>query len=103
MILVVGGTGDLGGRVVGRLIERGDDVRCLVRPESDHQRLQAAVGANNGTHKFSHKSVNTIESGRKKQNSSKATKMHFNGFCNNFLQCIFSYYISKKSICNYKR
>ena len=32
MILVVGGTGDLGGRVVRRLRERGGPVRCLVRP-----------------------------------------------------------------------
>src|SRR5680860_629775 len=32
MILVVGGTGDLGGRVVRILSEQGHRVRCLVRP-----------------------------------------------------------------------
>ena len=40
MILVVGGTGDLGGRVVARLRERGQDVRCLVRAQSSTAELQ---------------------------------------------------------------
>jgi len=31
MLLVVGGTGELGGRVVRLLVDRGVDVRCLVR------------------------------------------------------------------------
>ncbi|MGW5194820.1 SDR family oxidoreductase [Kribbella sp. NPDC004138] len=31
MMLVVGGTGELGGQVVRELVERGVDVRCLVR------------------------------------------------------------------------
>jgi uncharacterized protein YbjT (DUF2867 family) len=35
MILVVGGTGELGGQVVRLLCERGQEVRCLVRPETD--------------------------------------------------------------------
>ncbi|MDX6371469.1 MAG: hypothetical protein QOD98_457 [Nocardioidaceae bacterium] len=35
MILVAGGTGDLGGRVVRRLIGAGSEVRCLVRPGTD--------------------------------------------------------------------
>jgi uncharacterized protein YbjT (DUF2867 family) len=35
MILVVGGTGDLGRRVVRRLSARGAPVRCLVRPSTD--------------------------------------------------------------------
>ena len=35
MILVVGGTGDLGGRVARILSEQGHGVRCLVRPASD--------------------------------------------------------------------
>ena len=44
MILVVGSTGDLGGRVVRRLCERGDEVRCLVRPRTDDGDL-SALGA----------------------------------------------------------
>jgi len=44
VILVVGSTGDLGGRVVRRLRERGDEVRCLVRPRTDHGDL-SALGA----------------------------------------------------------
>jgi uncharacterized protein YbjT (DUF2867 family) len=44
MILVVGGTGDLGGRVVRRLLAAGRQVRCLVRPGSDASALRA-VGA----------------------------------------------------------
>jgi uncharacterized protein YbjT (DUF2867 family) len=35
MILVVGGTGELGGRVVRLLREQGHEVRCLVRPETE--------------------------------------------------------------------
>lgn len=44
MLLVVGGTGELGGRVVRLLLGQGNDVRCLVRPESDGERL-ADLGA----------------------------------------------------------
>jgi len=40
MILVVGGTGELGGRVVRLLRERGQGVRCLVRPGSDDAQLR---------------------------------------------------------------
>src|SRR5688572_5148496 len=40
MILVVGGTGDLGGRVVRRLAAEGHEVRCLVRPSSDDSALR---------------------------------------------------------------
>jgi uncharacterized protein YbjT (DUF2867 family) len=42
MILVVGGTGELGGRVVRLLLERGLGVRCLVRPASDATGLEKA-------------------------------------------------------------
>jgi len=44
MILVVGGTGDLGGRVVRLLREGGHEVRCLVRPGTDDSEL-LALGA----------------------------------------------------------
>lgn len=40
MILVVGGTGDLGGRVVRLLRDQGNEVRCLVRPGSDDAELR---------------------------------------------------------------
>jgi uncharacterized protein YbjT (DUF2867 family) len=40
MILVVGGTGDLGGRVVRLLHERGEDLRCLVRARTDDAPLR---------------------------------------------------------------
>lgn len=39
-VLVVGGTGDLGGRVVDQLLARGKRVRALVRPGSDAARLE---------------------------------------------------------------
>lgn len=42
MILVVGGTGSLGGRVARGLIEDGERVRAMVRPESDYQPLVEA-------------------------------------------------------------
>lgn len=41
MILVVGATGDLGGRVVRRLRDQGHDVRSLVRSASDDSELRA--------------------------------------------------------------
>lgn len=44
MILVVGATGQLGGDIARRLLERGDEVRILVRPGSDYQPL-VALGA----------------------------------------------------------
>ena len=44
MILVVGATGDLGGRVVRLLRAAGVDVRCLVRPGSDADALRE-IGA----------------------------------------------------------
>ena len=40
MILVVGSTGDLGGRVVQQLRNRGHEVRCLVRPQTDDAGLR---------------------------------------------------------------
>jgi uncharacterized protein YbjT (DUF2867 family) len=40
MILIVGGTGDLGGRVARILSEQGHGVRCLVRPTSDDALLR---------------------------------------------------------------
>jgi uncharacterized protein YbjT (DUF2867 family) len=41
-VLVVGGTGMLGGQVVTELLNRGKQVRALVRPGSDASRLEAA-------------------------------------------------------------
>ncbi len=40
-VLVVGGTGNLGGKVVDQLLERGKPVRALVRPSTDASRLEA--------------------------------------------------------------
>lgn len=40
MILVVGGTGQLGGRVVSLLRQHGQTVRCLVRPGTDDGQLR---------------------------------------------------------------
>jgi uncharacterized protein YbjT (DUF2867 family) len=40
MLLVVGGTGELGGRVVRLLVDHGLDVRCLVRAGSDPAGLE---------------------------------------------------------------
>ncbi|MFW5469716.1 SDR family oxidoreductase [Knoellia sp. CPCC 206435] len=42
MILVVGGTGDLGSRIVHHLVDDGQAVRCLVRPGSNGAALSAA-------------------------------------------------------------
>ncbi|TCO48342.1 uncharacterized protein YbjT (DUF2867 family) [Kribbella antiqua] len=44
MLLAVGGTGELGGRVVRLLLADGHDVRCLVRPGTDGDRL-SGLGA----------------------------------------------------------
>lgn len=44
MILVMGGTGDLGGRIVRRLVDDGPPVRCVVRAGSDGSGLRA-IGA----------------------------------------------------------
>jgi uncharacterized protein YbjT (DUF2867 family) len=41
-VLVVGGTGMLGGQVVDELLARGKRVRALVRPTSDAKRLEAS-------------------------------------------------------------
>src|SRR5690349_13018265 len=44
MILVVGGTGDLGSRIVRRLREEQDEpVRCLVRAGADRSKLDDLV------------------------------------------------------------
>ena len=40
MILVVGGSGDLGSRIVRRLREDGQEVRCLIRPGSESGALR---------------------------------------------------------------
>ncbi|UUL77539.1 NAD(P)H-binding protein [Pseudarthrobacter sp. Fe7] len=44
MILLVGATGDLGGRIAKRLCAAGQEVRCLVRPATDDSPLRA-IGA----------------------------------------------------------
>ena len=41
IILVVGGTGDLGSRVVRLLGEQGHDVRCMIREASSETDLRA--------------------------------------------------------------
>jgi uncharacterized protein YbjT (DUF2867 family) len=40
-VLVVGATGSLGGKVVDELLERGKNVRALVRPTTDASRLES--------------------------------------------------------------
>jgi uncharacterized protein YbjT (DUF2867 family) len=40
MIMVVGGSGELGARVVRLLVEHGHEVRCLVRPKTDDAALR---------------------------------------------------------------
>ncbi|WP_327581533.1 SDR family oxidoreductase [Nonomuraea sp. NBC_00507] len=40
-VLVVGATGSLGGKVVDELLKRGKNVRALVRPASDADRLES--------------------------------------------------------------
>jgi long-chain acyl-CoA synthetase len=42
-VLVTGATGFLGGYVVGRLLEAGDEVVCLVRGDDPRERLEAAL------------------------------------------------------------
>ena len=42
MILVVGGTGDLGGRVVRQLLDHGQQMRALVRPGTSAAELESA-------------------------------------------------------------
>jgi uncharacterized protein YbjT (DUF2867 family) len=42
VILVVGATGMLGGAIVRRLLERGEDVRALVRNPADEEKLREA-------------------------------------------------------------
>lgn len=39
-ILVAGGTGNLGGRIVRDLIKRGAQVRAIVRPETDSEKVE---------------------------------------------------------------
>ena len=40
MIFVGGATGDLGGRIVRHLVERGQQVRALVRPATDASQVE---------------------------------------------------------------
>ena len=39
-IVLAGGTGDLGGRIINALLERGADVRALVRPSTDNEKIE---------------------------------------------------------------
>jgi hypothetical protein len=43
-ILVAGGTGNLGGRIIRDLIKRGAAVRAIVRPESDPEKTETLKG-----------------------------------------------------------
>jgi uncharacterized protein YbjT (DUF2867 family) len=43
-VVVIGGTGMLGGQVVTALLSRGKRVRALVRPKSDAARLARSYG-----------------------------------------------------------
>ena len=45
IILVAGATGDLGGRIVHALLERGAVVRALVRPASDSEKVEKLAKA----------------------------------------------------------
>ena len=45
MILVVGATGELGGLISQRLLEKGQEVRVLVRRPSPHEHLATAGAA----------------------------------------------------------
>ena len=40
IILVAGGTGNLGGRVINALLERGAEVRVVIRPGSDINKIK---------------------------------------------------------------
>jgi uncharacterized protein YbjT (DUF2867 family) len=42
MILLVGATGSMGGMITRQLLEQGQDVRVLVRPQSNYQSIVAA-------------------------------------------------------------
>jgi nucleoside-diphosphate-sugar epimerase len=45
-VLLTGGTGFLGGRVLSALLAKGDHVRCLVRPQSDASDLEKQRSTN---------------------------------------------------------
>ena len=40
IIIVAGGTGNLGGRIVKALLNKGAEVRVLVRPSSDQKKIR---------------------------------------------------------------
>jgi len=44
MILVIGGTGNVGGALVGELLKRGANVRVLARKHSEEGNLPAGGG-----------------------------------------------------------
>ena len=63
-VLVTGGTGFLGKRLVRNLLARGHDVRCLVRPGSGGESFRAAVtpdSASAGNLEIVHGTLNRIE------------------------------------------
>jgi uncharacterized protein YbjT (DUF2867 family) len=47
-ILVIGGTGNVGGKVVSELLKRGADVRVLARKQPDADKVQAGVDVATG-------------------------------------------------------
>ena len=39
-IVVAGGTGNLGGRIISALVDKGADVRAIVRPDTDKAKVE---------------------------------------------------------------
>ena len=54
IILVSGATGDLGFRIVNYLLEKGAEVRAIVRPESDSNKIKSLQEAGVNVYKVNH-------------------------------------------------